>query len=109
MLLCFPHIIHYIGQLHRLVHIAGRHQKTSDIDLAFRISDCFQKMVQIQDSDYIITAVLIHGKSGVAGVFDRAEYLAVFVIDIYRKKVHSGSHCLRGRDLGKVQSRSHQF
>ena len=108
MLPLLPQGFQHLGQLHRLVDIAGLHQQAPQIRMLV-LRQGLQKPVQMQRADYMIDGSFIHGNPGIAGPFDDGEDFLPAVVDVDRDYVHPGRHGLGGGNIRKIDGRLNQL
>ena len=101
VLLCLSQLGKYRGQLHGLVHIAGLHQQTADIGHLLA-GKRLEEVVEIQNADDIVNAVLVNGDARVGRGVDDAQLFRRVLVNVERNDVNACGHDLACHDVGKI-------
>jgi hypothetical protein len=91
MLLFFPQAVEHVRKLHCFINKYRRHQEGTHFGMpVFRHG--FEKTVQIQHTDDIVNAALIHRQAGVRRLLDLLQEIVPGVFDIQRDQIHPCGH-----------------
>ena len=108
MLLCLAQLCEHRGQLHGFINIARRHEQTAYIRLLVACKR-FEEVIEIQNSDHVIHAVLINRDARERRILDRFDLIGHVLVDIQRYNVNTRGHYLGGHYIRKVYRRLHKL
>ena len=108
VLLCLAQLGEHRRQLHGFINIARRHEQTAYIRLLVACKR-FEEVIEIQNSDHVIHAVLINRDARERRIFDRFDLIGHVLVDIQRYNVNARGHYLGGHYIRKVYRRLHKL